>query len=231
MPDEIEYVVSDVGYGWWNPTASKMQDMQIRDDPKKGLHNVRIFICACIFYGRHIQNFTYSSALLTDLIKKTNPWRWIDKEEACFQKSKKKISSTNCLRVPHPKGQSMLIPDACDGGRGRTLYQWHELNPAELSRCQYHTSGLKRDGWLKHEYRANEWRLVPFGHWNWKWHQALPNYSTHDQKILPRMLMPSSQSCQLGTNPIVRLCHRSGKAQLKTWWTYLSQFGLTVHNI
>ena len=56
------------------------------------------------------------------------------------------------------------------------------------------------------------------------------------------MLVLSSQSCLLGTNPIVWLCEQQpvqtfqkgsprGKAKLKRWWTYLSQFRLTVHHI
>ena len=83
----MEYLGFDVGYGWWKPAASKMQPlqgMQIRDDPKKGLHDLRRFVGACNFYGRHIHNFTYSSAPLTDLIKKTTPWRWTAREEECF---------------------------------------------------------------------------------------------------------------------------------------------------
>ena len=47
MKEEMEYLGFDVGYGWWKPAASKMQplqDMQIRDDPKKGLHDVRSFV-------------------------------------------------------------------------------------------------------------------------------------------------------------------------------------------
>ena len=116
-----------------------LQDMQICDDPKKGLHDVRSFIGACNFYRRHIHNFTYSLAPLTDLIKKTNPRRWADKEEACFQELKRKISSTNCLGVPRPKGEIILVTDACDVGGGGTLYQWQELNPNELSHCQFHT--------------------------------------------------------------------------------------------
>ena len=46
MKEEMEYLGFDVGYGWRKPAASKMQplqDMQIRDDPKKGLHDVRNF--------------------------------------------------------------------------------------------------------------------------------------------------------------------------------------------
>ena len=76
--EEMEYLGFDVGYGWRKPAASitqPLQDMQIRDDPKMGLHDVRSFISACNFYRRDIHNFTYSSAPLTELIYKTNPWR------------------------------------------------------------------------------------------------------------------------------------------------------------
>ena len=56
------------------------------------------------------------------------------------------------------------------------------------------------------------------------------------------MLVLSSQSRLLGTNPIVWLCDQEPvktfqkgpapeKAKLKRWWTYLSQFRLTVHHI
>ena len=79
MKEEIEYLGFDEGYCWWRPATSKIQplkDMQICDDPKKGLNDVRSFVGACKFYGRHIHNLTYSSAPLTDLIKKTTPWRW-----------------------------------------------------------------------------------------------------------------------------------------------------------
>ena len=95
---------------------------------------------------------------------------------------------------------------------------------------------------MKHDYPANEWRLAPLGHWNWKWNQAPANYSTYDQELLAGMLVLSFQSGLLGTNPIVWLCDQEPvktfqkgpppeKAKLIRWWTYLSQFGLTVHHI
>ena len=46
--------------------------------------------------------------------------------------------------------------------------------------------------------------------------------------------MLSSQSHLLGTNHIVWLCDEGPppeKAKPKRWWTYLSQFRLTVHHI
>ena len=124
MRDDMEHLGLDVGYGWLKPAASKMQplqDMQIRDDAKKGLHNVWSFTGACNFYRRHVHNLTYSSVFLTDVTKKTNPWRWTDKEKACFYELKKSISSRNCLGVPRPKGEILLITDACDVGGGGTL--------------------------------------------------------------------------------------------------------------
>ena len=126
MKEEMEYLGFDVGYGWWKPAASRMQplqDMQIRDDPKKGLHDVRSFVGACNFYRRHIHNFTYSSAPFTDLIKKATPWSWTAKEEECFQELKKKIASSNCLGVPRPKGEMVLITDASDVGGAGIIYQ------------------------------------------------------------------------------------------------------------
>ena len=64
MREEMEYLGFDVGHAWWKPAASKMQplqDMQILDDPKKGLHDVRSFIGACNFYWRHPQFYVFIS--------------------------------------------------------------------------------------------------------------------------------------------------------------------------
>ena len=97
MKVNMEYLGFDVGYGWWKPAAFRMQplqDMQICDDPKKGLHNVRSFVGACNFYRQHIHNFTYFSAPLTDPIKKTTPWRWSVTGEECFQELEKKPASS-----------------------------------------------------------------------------------------------------------------------------------------
>ena len=64
----------------------------------------------------------------------------------------------------------------------------------------------------------------------------------HLQELLAGMLVLSSQSRLLGSNPIVRLCDQEPvksfqkgpppeKAKPKGWWTYLNQFRLIVHHI
>ena len=61
MRKEMGYLDFDVGYGWWKPAASTtqaLQNMQIRDDPKKALHAVRSFIGAGNFYRPPVHNFT-----------------------------------------------------------------------------------------------------------------------------------------------------------------------------
>ena len=86
----------------------------------------------------------------------------------------------------------ILATDACDAGGDGTLYHWHELNPAELSHCQFDTSSLNCYGTLKHDYPANEWRLFPLGHWNRKRNQARSNYSIYNHELLAGMLVLSS---------------------------------------
>ena len=75
MQGTMQYQVFDIGYGRWNPAASKAKPLMYtkvrHEDPKKGLHDVRSFIGACNFYRRHIRIFIYISAILTDLIKKS----------------------------------------------------------------------------------------------------------------------------------------------------------------
>ena len=75
MQETMQYHGFDIGYGLWNPAASKakpLMDAKVRhEDPRKELHDVRSFIGACNFYRCQIKNFTYTSAILTDLIQKS----------------------------------------------------------------------------------------------------------------------------------------------------------------
>ena len=68
------------------------------------------------------------------------------------------------------------------------------------------------------------------------------NYSTYEQELLAGLLVLSSQSRLLGSNPVVWLCDQEPlrtfqkgpppeKTKLRRWWTYLSQLRLSVHHI
>ena len=210
--ETMQYLRFDIGYGWWTPAASKAEpliDAKVRhEDPKKGLHDVRSFIGACNFYRSHIKNFSYISAILTDVIKKTTTWRWGPQEQQAFDKLKDKVANAKCLGAPRAQGQIILVTHASNVGGGGTLFQWQATEKEEFDSAisQWGTDGLNRDGTLKHSYPDNKWVLVPLGHWNWKWNQARGNYSTYEQELLPGMLVLSPQCRLLGSNPVVRLC-------------------------
>ena len=195
-------------------------------------------------YRRHIKNFTYTSAILTDVIKKTTTWRWGPREQEAFDELKDKVANAKCLGVPRAQGEIILVTDASHVAGVGTLFQWQALEKEEFDSAisQWVTDGLNRDGTLKHSYPDDKWALVPLGDWNWKWNQARGNYSAYEQELLAGMLVLSSESGLSGSSPVVWLWDQEPvptvqkgpppeKAKLRRWWTYLSQLRLSVHHI
>ena len=121
MQETMQYLVFDVGYGWETPAASKaipLMDAKVRHEKStKGLHDVSSFIGACKIHRRHIKDFTYTSAILTDLIKKSTTWRWGPKEQQAFDELENKVANAKCLGVPRAQGGSAH-------GGSRTAAQW-----------------------------------------------------------------------------------------------------------
>ena len=231
MQETMQYLGSDIGYGWWSPAASKatplMNAKVLHEDPSKGIHDVRSFIGACNFYSRHIRNFTYTSAIL---IKKSTTWRWDPQEQQAFDELKDKGAKAKCLRVPSAEGENILVTDGSNVGGGGALFQWQALEKEEFDSAISHsgTDGMNRDGTLKHSYPDDKRVLVPLGHWNWKWHQARGNHFTYEQELLAGMLVLSSQTELLRSNQVVWLCDQEPvltfqkgpppeKAKLRCW--------------
>ena len=104
-------------------------DAKVRhEDPKKGLHDVRSFIGACNFYRRHIKNLTYTSAVLTDLIKKSTTWRWGPQEQQAFDELKDKVANAKCLGVPRAQGGDY------PGDRRQQCGRWWNVVPMASTR-------------------------------------------------------------------------------------------------
>ena len=166
------------------------------EDPSKGLHDVSSFIGACNFYCRHNKKFTYTSAILTDLIKKSTTWRWGPEQQRAFDELKDKVANAKFLAVPRAQGEIILVTDASNVNGGGTLFQWQALEKEEFDSAisQWETDGLKRDDTIKHSYPDGKLVLDPLGHWNWKWNQARGDYSTYEQELLAGMLVLSPQS-------------------------------------
>ena len=131
MQETMQYLGFDIGYRWWTPAASKakpLMDAKVRhEDQKKGLHDVRSFIGACNFYRRHNKHLTYTSAILTDLIKKTTTWRSGLQEQQAFDELKDKVANAKCLAVTRAQRDIILVTGASNVGGGGTLFQWQAL--------------------------------------------------------------------------------------------------------
>ena len=83
---------------------------------------------ACNFYCRHIKNFTYTSAILTDLIKKSTTWRWDPQEQQAFDELKDKVANTKCLGVPRAQGGDY------PGDRRQQCGRWWNVVPMASTR-------------------------------------------------------------------------------------------------
>ena len=136
MQETMQYLRFDIRYGCWTPAAPKatiLMDAKVRrEDPEKGLHDVRSLIRACTFYRRHIKSLTYTSAIVKDLIKKSTTWHWGPQEQQAFGKLKDKVANAKCLGAFRAQGEIVLVTDASNVGGGRTLMQWQPLEKDEF---------------------------------------------------------------------------------------------------
>ena len=249
LREQLDFLGYEMGYGWWRPNPSKLQPLlsaQIQQStPTKSLKALQSFLGAANFYRRHVTNFTYSSAPLTDLIKKSSEWRWGEREQQSFEELKSKLAACTLLGVPKAQGEIVLITDASDVGGGGSLFQWQKLSNEELSsvELELRTLGVTSQGLLKHDY-PDGWVLVPLGHWNWKWNHARSHYSTYEQELLAGVLTLASQSRLVGINPVLWLCDQDSVQSFlkpqnpppeckkrRRWFSFLSQFRLVIKHI
>ena len=216
----------------------------IRDDKTGRIKDIRALPGSCNFYRRHSPTFTYSSHLLTDLTKKTVPWKWTPEHEAQFQQIKEKLSSLRLLDTPARDRKFVVITDASLLGGGGTLLQWQRIPGAAARRIadELRTVGVNRDGSLKHNYDSQEFHLVPIGDWNWKWSSTRANYSTYERELLSGMLLISGQSRLFGSSSVVWLCDQESTGTFlkgappenrkpRRWWTFLAQLKLNIYRV
>ena len=192
------------------------------------------------FYRRHIPWFSFSSAMLSDLTKKGVKWNWTPEHQKNFEELKAKLASQTLLGVPQSMGEMVLITDSSDKGGGGTLFQWQKMEKEQIP-PQFRTLGVNGDGTLKHSYPP-DYRLVPIGHWNWKWNPTRQRYMTYEQELLSGVLTFASQFRILSHLPIIWLCDNEAiktfldkeppcNLRLRRWYCFLSQFQLHVCHI
>ena len=238
--ENMEYLGFEVGHQTWKPSMKKVEALQ--KAKITNLKSLQSFLGACNFYRRHVPNFTFSSAILTDLTKKDRKWEWTPMHENAFQELKDKPANVKGLGIPPPNGEIVMVTDASNVGGGASIYQWQKLQcPENGEISEGMTQGVNRDGTIKHTHGPCE-QLIPLGHYNWKWNPARANYSTYQQELLSGILTLASQIRILGHLPIVWLCDQEATMtfpkspppnlpRLRRWWLILTQFRLNIFHI
>jgi hypothetical protein len=103
LKEHLEYLGFEIGWKTWRPSKKKCEAI-LRTEIRT-LSDLRSFLGAANFYRRHIPNFTYSSAILTDKLKKNNNWVWGEQEQRCFDELRQKLGDAQELGVPARQGE------------------------------------------------------------------------------------------------------------------------------
>ena len=238
LQTEMDYLGYHIGWGQWSPSPKRAE--AISKMKVKTLSDLRSILGAANFYRRHIPNFTASTARLTDKLRKNAVWNWDDEDERCLKELKEKMSNPKTLGVPRQNGEIILVSDASDVGGGSVLFQIQDVNDEQVPpKCR--VEGLHPDGSFKHTYPST-CRLVPLGHWNWKWNDARVKYDTYQRELLAGILTIGSQYRIIHGLPIIWFCDNQAtktflegppplSARLRRWYAFLGQFRLTFFHL
>ena len=75
------------------------------------------------YYRKFIKNISRIAKPLTDLTKKDNPFKWINKYQEAFENLKEILCTAPVLRFPDCKKEFTLTTDASNVGLGAVLSQ------------------------------------------------------------------------------------------------------------
>ena len=114
------------------------------------------------------------------------------------------------------------------------------MDPLQIPE-NFTTLGVNQDGTFKHNFPP-EFRLVPLGHWNWKWNETRAKYHSWEQEMLAGVLTLASQFRMVASLPIVWFTDNEALTSFldqqpplnrrqRRWYLYLSQFRLKLYHL
>ena len=119
---EVEYLGHVVTAAGIHPDESKVQAVSDWKIPES-VHDIRSFLGLAGYYRRFIPQFARIAAPLTELTKKTVPWRWSLREGEAFNALKKALLSAPVLKLADADKEYMVTCDASDYAVGAVLSQ------------------------------------------------------------------------------------------------------------
>ena len=108
-----------------HPDQSKVQAVRDWKIPET-VHDIRSFLGLAGYYRRFIPQFARIAAPLTELTKKTVPWRWSLSEGEAFNALKDALLSAPVLQLADAKKEYTVTCDASDHAVGAVLSQKYE---------------------------------------------------------------------------------------------------------
>lgn len=119
---EIGFLGHIVGAGKIRMDPKKIQ--AIRDWPSpKNITELRSFLGLVNYYRRFIKGYSGKASLLTDLLKKESPWKWLSSHQGVFQALKDVVMSEPVLSLPDVRKPFEVETDASDFALGGVLLQ------------------------------------------------------------------------------------------------------------
>lgn len=119
---EVEYLGFVVSKDGLKPTEAKVKAIKEADAPKC-LSELRSFIGLVNYYSRFLPNLADKMAPLYCLLKKTQKWKWTDRQQSAFEKIKQELSDEVLLAHYNADDELILTCDASPFGIGAVLQQ------------------------------------------------------------------------------------------------------------
>ena len=172
MEQEVEPSGFRVGYRRWWPTPAKL--VAVQDFKVKTGWDLKAFLGLFNFLRRHVCYGCPAHRRLTGLISEKIPWTWGEQEEERLQEFRAAVAKNIVIGTPLPNYEMVLITESSKKGGGGGLWQWQPLDPdhpqdfGPLTKAN--SKGEPVPHWEHH-------RLVPLGHWGWKWNKTHSRYS------------------------------------------------------
>ena len=91
----MTYLVFDIGYSYWRPSGKKL--VALLKAEIYSFKDLKKFLGACDFYRRHVKGFSFTSARLSDKLKKNLKWFWDKDDQEAFEQFKKKLCDVKLI--------------------------------------------------------------------------------------------------------------------------------------
>jgi len=124
---KIEYLGFEISEGTIAPSKQKI--LGVMNFPRPlNVHNIRQYLGLTGYFCRYVKGYAQITKPLTLLLHKENKWRWIEEQEAAFEKLKFILTNKPVLKLYDPLAETELHCDASQVGLGILLYCCKERN-------------------------------------------------------------------------------------------------------